>query len=536
MNKKFAWLAISVSIAGLVSGCSKAPESAKTDSSTGTKTEAAKPAETADSQNSQSASATGGSTANTAESGSADSAETESAEKPTASATSATGKEQPLAQTAKEAPKTELASNPSAENAAPKANPAQQNVNVDNLGPEMVILTVSGTPVTVGEYRRMFKMQQVQLESLAMNNPMLRANLLNQAKQMKISLTPDEKAKLLAAAHKAKAPDEAGFQKFLKSQNLTKAQFDQEISEVGVAVKTVNAVLQQSLLNDLVNRELLASYAKQAGMAGKAMNHYVEFKHTPDFKLLSDATKLTAEDLHQEIVKNELSKLMMEKIQTRAAVSDQDLQSFYDQNKSKFQHKERIRMSQIIVAAPNIDSGGVQSVRSQIKKENPKLEGKELDDKVKQVMEVQRQKATAILTMAKQGKNFAELANTLSDDMQVKKTKNGGDMGYQDKEQLIPEFSKAIWPLKSGEVYGGLVQSALGYHVVKVTAHEGAGIASLAEIKPQLRELLLQQKKQQIVNNWLQDKRKTAKLVLTQQFASLLQNAPQTSSLNTNLH
>ncbi len=535
MNKKFAWLAISVSIIGLVSGCSKTPETAKSDSASGTKTEAAKP-DTVNSESSKSDSATGGSSAETAEAGLEDKAKTDSSDKPAAGDTAEATAEQPSAEAAKVAPKLELAANPAAANVAPKTNPGQQNINVDNLGPEMVILTVSGTPVTVGEYRRMFKMQQVQLESLAMSNPMLRANLLSQAKQLKISLTADEKSKLLAAAHRAKAPDEAGFEKFLKEQKLTKAQFDQEISEVGVAVKTVNVVLQQSLLNDLVNRELLANYGKQAGMAGKAMNHYVEFKHTPDYKLLADATKLSAEDLRQEILKNETSKLMMEKIQARAAVTDKDIQAFYDKNKNKFQHKERIRMSQIIVAAPNVDSGGVQSVRTQIKRENPKLEGKELEDKVKQVMEVQRQKATAILTMAKQGKNFAELANTLSDDMQVKKTKNGGDMGYQDKDQLIPEFSKAIWPLKSGEVYGGLVQSALGYHIVKVTAHEGAGTASLAEIKPQLKELLLQQKKQQIVNSWLQDKRKTAKLVLTQQFATLLQNAPQTSSLNSNLH
>jgi parvulin-like peptidyl-prolyl isomerase len=537
MNKKFAWLLISGSIGLLLNGCStssKAPNTSSNDvqspgsESTQSKTggqasgSSGAPAQNASGTPAQSASGT------PAQNASGTPADT-TASKPDA-------KEPQLAvnPASSDAGKTQAADTAGA--STPPLKPGQKNISVDNLPNNMTIITVSGAPITVGEYRRMFKMQQVQLESLAMNNPSVRANLLDQAKKLKLSLSADEKSKLVSVAHKAKAPDEAAFQKFLKDNKITAEQFDNEICDAGLAVKAVNALLQQSLLTDLINREVLCRAGKEAGFAGKAENNYITFKHSDDYKRLMEATKLSAGDIQEEVYKNELSKLMLTKLQGRAAVADKDLKQFYDKNKDKFQHKERIRLSQIIVAAPSVDGGGVQSVRTQLKKENAKLDGKELDDKAKQVMEVQRQKATAILTMAKDGQNFADLANKFSDDMQAKNGKTGGDMGYQAKEQLLPEFAKAIWPLKAGQVYPGLVQTALGFHIIKVTEHQGTGTASLAEIKPQLKQVLMQQKQQQVVNSWLAEKRQNTKIVLAPQFASLLQTNQQTSSLSTLPH
>lgn len=518
MRNFFSWLTVSGAAGLILSGCSKVPQSA-TPVSEADKPKAGMAAgPAAKAGGGQEAAATTGNVAGVP-----------------GQASTASG-DKPAAQTAV-ASKPDAALNAAGSNQPKQGAAEKKNVNVDQLSPSMNILTVSGEPVTVGEYRRMFKMQQVQLESLAVTNPVVRESFLNQAKKFNITLSPEEKQKLIAAARKAKAPDDAGFQKFLQDNKITAADFEKQICDIGIAVKTVNMGLQQSLLNDLINREILCQWGKQAGFSSKATNAFMTFKHTPQYKQVSDATGLSADDLKDEVVKNELSRLMMEKIQSRATIQDKELQDFYKKNKDKFQHKERIRMSQIIVAAPNIDTPTVQSVRSQIKKENAKLEGKELDDKVNQVMEMQRQKATAILTMAKSGQDFADLCNKLSDDMQVKKNKTGGDMGYQEKAQLIPEFAKAIWPLKSGQVYPGLVQTALGYHIVKVTEHQPAGSAALPEVATQLKALLLQQKQQQVVNNWLKEKRQTTKLVLAPQFASLLNNNAnnQTSALTTTM-
>ncbi len=543
MKKKLAWLTVSGTIGLLLCSCSHAPQApGSTSTASPRHSDASKEAEKVAGSKVQEAASSSGS--NSVSSGArvvepavqgeaAAAGGTDSAMAAPAAADSGKAKVAPSqadAGKAKTVPS-------QADSGKAKAASGQKNVNVENLPPTMTILTVAGQPITVGEYRRMFKMQQVQLESMAMNNPQVRANLIEQSKKLKLSLTPDERSKLLAAAHRSKAPDEAGFQKFLKEHNISQDQFDKEISDVGLAVKAVNVILQQSLLNDLINRELLCRAASAAGLSKKASDAYATFKSSSDYKQLSQATNLSADDLKGEITKNQLSKLMVEKLQSRAVASDKEVEQVYGKNKQKLQHKERVRLSQIIVACPSVDAAGVVSVRSQLKKENPKLEGKELDAKVTQVMENQKRKAETILVMAKEGKSFSDLANTLSDDMRVKKGKSGGDMGYQEKGQLIPELAKAVWDLKAGTVYPGLVQTALGYHIIKVTEHQAAGTASLSEVKPQLKMLVLQQKQQQSVNNWLRDKRSGTQLVLAPQFASLLNQgaSSQTSSLNTSL-
>lgn len=506
MNKKLALLITSGSILVLLAGCSKAPPGAKTEGPAGK--DAGKQDQT--------------------ETGSKDAAK-EPVTPPVAATDTAS---QPPAGPATSPQSAGTANAPP----APQANPPQQKVDVDNLPSDMVILTVSGAPVTVGGYRRMFKMQQIQLESVAMSNPQVRANLLQQAKQLKISLTPDEKNKLLRAARRSKAPSDEEFKKFLSEHKVSEADFNKEITDIGVAVKTVNTLLQQTLLNDLVNRELLCKFGKASGFETKAMNKYIEMKHSPQYSQLLEVTKLPSDDLRDEIVKNELSTLMMEKVQKRAVVTDADMSQFYSKNKKQFQHKERIRLSQIIVAAPKQDLGNVQSVRTQVLKDNPKLSEKELDERVSKVMEAQRQKAQAIMVLAQSGKDFAELVNQYTDDVNAKNSKSGGDMGFQERQQLMPELAKAIWPLKAGQIYPGLIQTNLGFVIMKVTAHEGAGTIPLAEVKNQLRALLLQQKQQQTLNNWLRDKRQTAKLVLDPKFAQLLnvsQVNSQTSALNT---
>src|SRR5262249_21367404 len=164
-----------------------------------------------------------------------------------------------------------------------------------------------------------------------------------------------------------------------------------------------------------------------------------------------------------------------------------EIAEFYRKNEKNLKHKERIKLSQIIIAAPSQDVGPVKSVRAQVEKANPKLSGKELDTAVEMTMEAQRRKAQEILSKATAGGNFAELANEWTDDVNAKKAKNGGDMGFQDRGQLVPKLADAIWKLKPGEVYPGLVQTGIGFHIVKVTAHEPAGTIPMSEIHEMLK-------------------------------------------------
>lgn len=418
----------------------------------------------------------------------------------------------------------------------PEVQAAQRKVNLEELPDAMVICTVARSPISVGDYRRMFKLQQIQLQTAIASNPISRQRVLEEAKNRGITLTDQEKAKLLEAARRGRSPQSKEFKDFLAEKKVTEDAFNKEVLDVGVALKTANTILQQSLLNDLVNREIILTAAKAARFENSAMNRYISIKHSPTYDQLKKATGLSADELKAELVKTELVKLMTDRIQSRVKVSEADIADFYRKNASNLKHKERVRISQIIIAAPSQDVGPVKSVRAQVEKAHPNLKGKELDAAVELTMNAQKARAQEILSKAQAGGNFAQLANETTDDVNAKAAKSGGDMGYQDRSQLVPQLADAIWKLKSGEVYPGLVQTSVGYHIVKVTAHEPAGTIPINEVRGVLKAGLAQQKNTQALTAWLKQRRRTVQIALSPQFASMVQPAQpagQTSSLPT---
>ncbi|MFQ6032816.1 MAG: peptidylprolyl isomerase [Candidatus Zixiibacteriota bacterium] len=75
-----------------------------------------------------------------------------------------------------------------------------------------------------------------------------------------------------------------------------------------------------------------------------------------------------------------------------------------------------------------------------------------------------RRKAEMILDLAKKGEDFASLASRYSDDPT---SKNGGDLGFFKKGDMIEKFEKVAFALEPGEI-SDLVETEFGYHIIKV--------------------------------------------------------------------
>ncbi|MER3328102.1 MAG: peptidylprolyl isomerase, partial [Candidatus Kapaibacterium sp.] len=73
--------------------------------------------------------------------------------------------------------------------------------------------------------------------------------------------------------------------------------------------------------------------------------------------------------------------------------------------------------------------------------------------------------ANRILKEAKSGKNFSELASKYSKD--PGSAANGGDLGFFGKGQMVPEFEKAAFGAKVGDITGP-VETSFGYHIIRV--------------------------------------------------------------------
>lgn len=81
-----------------------------------------------------------------------------------------------------------------------------------------------------------------------------------------------------------------------------------------------------------------------------------------------------------------------------------------------------------------------------------------------------KKKAEDLYNKAKAGEDFAKLATENSQD--PSSAVNGGDLGFFGKGKMVPEFEKAAFDAKAGDIVGP-VKTVYGYHIIKVVEKKG---------------------------------------------------------------
>lgn len=158
-----------------------------------------------------------------------------------------------------------------------------------------------------------------------------------------------------------------------------------------------------------------------------------------------------------------------------------ELQQAYDAGKANWQTPALYRVSQIFLAVS--DSASLETVRKQAAELSKKAQSAPAD--------------------------FAALATQYSQDRVT--AERGGDTGLQPLQQLVPEVRSAVARLKVGAV-SDPVQSAVGFHVIKLTEQQPARTATLEELRDQLTQALRAQRQEQIAQAYLDGMLNTATL------------------------
>jgi peptidyl-prolyl cis-trans isomerase D len=91
----------------------------------------------------------------------------------------------------------------------------------------------------------------------------------------------------------------------------------------------------------------------------------------------------------------------------------------------------------------------------------------------------------------KAGADFSKLAEKNSDDSS--NAPKGGDLGWFVRGTMVPEFDKAVFAMKAGEL-SGIVTTEYGYHIVKVNEKENARVKPFEEVKADLAAELKKQR------------------------------------------
>jgi peptidyl-prolyl cis-trans isomerase SurA len=109
-----------------------------------------------------------------------------------------------------------------------------------------------------------------------------------------------------------------------------------------------------------------------------------------------------------------------------------------------------------------------------------------------------RAKAESLRVDAAEGASFEDLAREYSDDETSRG--NGGMLGWFRPEELDPQILAAVTGLEPGQI-SSIVRGDRGYYVIKVVAHDMERVASLDEIREDLRDYLFRRKAEEGYRN-----------------------------------
>ena len=89
------------------------------------------------------------------------------------------------------------------------------------------------------------------------------------------------------------------------------------------------------------------------------------------------------------------------------------------------------------------------------------------------------EKANKVLTMAREGEDFSELARKYSTDSTAAR---GGDLGYFSRNDMVKPFADAAFSMEKGEI-SDLVRTRFGLHIIKVEDIKEETVKPLSEVK-----------------------------------------------------
>jgi peptidyl-prolyl cis-trans isomerase C len=173
----------------------------------------------------------------------------------------------------------------------------------------------------------------------------------------------------------------------------------------------------------------------------------------------------------EEKESDSVRRLLSEAVLSRLEVSDAEVDAYCREHLREFDRPERLRLRQILVPTSN-----------------------EARDVVRR--------------LKKDPKSFAMLAQTRS---RAPEASTGGAMGVFARGELPPELEKAAFALDPGQT-SDVVQSPLGFHVLRVEERVAAREAGAADCREAGRAELLRRKSDQSVKEFVRDLMARAKV------------------------
>lgn len=227
--------------------------------------------------------------------------------------------------------------------------------------------------------------------------------------------------------------------------------------------------LTQSKLFALVNTNLIYQKAIASGIKAtdaevkaELQNMSKSFKNDAEMDAWLAKQKLTRALFEKTLMQSmTVTKYVEENVDKKVTVSPEEMAKYIKDNPDEFRHPDIVRISQVVIPAG--ESGDAFA----------------------------KIRAEALLARVEKGDDFAKLAKENSADASAAK---GGDIGYQRKEDLVPEYAAAAFSLPIGGAR--MIKLKTDYIVFKVTGKKTEGTFALEDVQEKLATALQKQKSQ----------------------------------------
>jgi peptidyl-prolyl cis-trans isomerase D len=174
------------------------------------------------------------------------------------------------------------------------------------------------------------------------------------------------------------------------------------------------------------------------------------------------------------------------------AVTDADIENFYQENSGAFQQPERVDAAYITLSlgalaeSTEIDDAELQAYYEQRSADLASEERRASHILIEEGSDADETMATIQERLAA-GESFADLAREYSID--TVSAEDGGDLGYAGRGIYAEAFEEALFALEEGEI-SEPVRTSFGVHLIRLEGVRESEVPSLAEMEQQLRREL----------------------------------------------
>lgn len=178
---------------------------------------------------------------------------------------------------------------------------------------------------------------------------------------------------------------------------------------------------------------------------------------------------------------------------------DEAIDEDIDDKKEVKQQIEEVRRKLIVRAFIEEKGKGLvtdKDVKAEYDKLVREARGKE-EIRARHILVEDEDKAKDIKAKLEKGEDFETLAKEYSNDPGSKV--QGGDLGFFAEGQMVPEFEKAAYALKKGEI-SDPVESSFGWHIIKLEDRRDLKVPTFTEMKESIRKKLSETRLNEYVN------------------------------------